>query len=192
MKKLFAVFALMLSMSFAHANTDTRLSGYDNLSDAQKAELAVKVSEMASQQKAPAVPTIGTVEKWAGFGQQIGSALAGTARELGIVANEFIKTPAGQVTMYLVIWKVMGSEVVHVGAGLLILSIFVPLWIYLFRRMCIIKGFNIKTITDDAGKTKNVKVPEFFQPSEVSEERGWMLVILGIILAVSVLTIFTM
>lgn len=190
MKKLLALFALTLSMAFAHAGTDTRLSGYDNLTDAQKAELAVKVSEMAAAQQKPVVPSITTVEKWAGFGQQIGSALAGTARELGIVANEFIQTPAGQVTMYMIIWKVMGSEIVHVGAGLLILFTFVPLWIYLFRRMCLIKGFKVQQIEHE-GKTKNINVPQYYEPRDVSEERGWMFVILGIILGTSVLTIFT-
>lgn len=191
MKKFFALVVLLLSSMVCMAE-DSRLAGYNNLSDAQKAELAVKVAEMASTKKAPSVPTIGTVERWASFGQQIGSALAGTARELGIVANEFIKTPAGQITMVLIIWKIMGSEIVHIVSGLMILAIFLPLWFYMFRRMCVIKGFDFKVVAGGDGQpSKMHKTPVYYTAEEVGDNQVGMIVVLGIILGVSLVTIFT-
>lgn len=189
-KKIILMFALTLSMLSAHAVDDKRLAGYDQLTDAQKAELSVQVQQLAQQSKS-SIPAPSTVERWAGFGQQIGSALAGTARELGVVANDFIKTPAGQVTLYLIIWKVIGNDVAHIGGGLLILAICIPMWFYMMRRLCVVKGFETKFMQDGEGKQKAVKVPVLYNDERGGEFFG-MMVALAAIIGVSLITIFTM
>ena len=59
------------------------------------------------------------IVKWVG----IGKGLAGAAEELGVAANDFSKTPVGQWVAFLIIWHFMGSMVVHVVSGLLLVIV---------------------------------------------------------------------
>ena len=167
MKKLLSMLVLAVAMlpTFAYADTPSVQSQMGKLSDTKRAELALKIAQAVEEEQAATAPILSKVpapaqmEKWASVGEQIGKALAGTARELGVVANDFIKTPAGQITMAMIVWKIMGHEIAQLGMGLLMFFTLVPLWIYMFRRMCIIKSvtYNTTTVDGKSVKTKDVQ-----------------------------------
>ena len=63
----------------------------------------------------------------------MGKAAVGAAREIGVAANEFVGTPLGKITMGVVIYKVVGEEIISAVVGFGILVFFLGLSIVLFR-----------------------------------------------------------
>jgi hypothetical protein len=185
MKKILAAFMLFMTMGFATAAPTP--ADMDKLTDVQKAELALQVAKQVEEQKA-AVQNPQQVKQWVNYGTEVGQALAGAARELGIVANEFIKTPAGQLTMGLIIWKVMGHDIVHVGLALILFFTLVPGWIYMFNRMCVVKGYQYQEYEQD-GKTKTRRIKQYYNTvnDDITGTRFIMGVVLGIIILIVVL-----
>ncbi len=82
MKKILAAFMLFMTMGFATAAPTP--ADMDKLTDVQKAELALQVAKQVEEQKA-AVQNPQQVKQWVNYGTEVGQALAGAARELGIV-----------------------------------------------------------------------------------------------------------
>lgn len=185
MKKIIAAFMMFMAMGLASAAPTP--ADMDKLTDVQKAELALQVAKQVEEQKA-AVQNPKQVKEWVSYGTEIGQALAGTARELGVVANEFIKTPAGQLTMGMIIWKVMGHDIVHVGLALIMFFTLIPGWIYMFHRMCILKGYTCQKYEED-GKQKTRKIKEYYDSSrdDVTGTRLMMGIVLGVMILVIIL-----
>ena len=52
------------------------------------------------------------VEEWAGIGKEIAGAVKDTAAGLSVQANEFIKTPVGEIAMLIIFWKIIGEALV--------------------------------------------------------------------------------
>jgi hypothetical protein len=159
MKQIFTAFVLFMTMTMAMAVTPHDMS---KLSEVQKAELALQVAKQVEE--AGSVTSPKQVKEWVSYGSEIGKAMAGAARELGVVANEFIQTPAGQITMAMIVWKIMGHDIVHVGLALIMFFTLVPGWFYMFNRMCVVKGYEYLTREID-GKTKTIKVKKYYDPT---------------------------
>lgn len=112
----------------ANAAPDPKLSvnsvaqaGFDNLSADQQAQILQSIT--AAQTKETDIAD--KVDKWVNIGERVGKMLGGAAKELGIAANEFVKTDVGRMTAILVVWNYMGNDLVnifvHVGGGLLVM-----------------------------------------------------------------------
>ncbi len=125
MKKLFAI-ALMLfsAVSFAGNTSDAvNSAGFSKLSEAEKAEVIKMVADKAATKEAGMIPQLASedkVEKWVKIGSNIGQGLAGAAKEVGVAVNDFAKTPVGQMTMALIVWHMIGGQLIHVFGGILI------------------------------------------------------------------------
>jgi hypothetical protein len=185
MKKI--ILAFMAFMVMATASAAPTPADMDKLTDVQKAELALQVAKQVEESKA-AVQNPKQVKEWVSYGTEIGQALAGTARELGVVANEFIKTPAGQLTMGMIIWKVMGHDIVHVGLALILFFTLVPGWIFMFMRLCVIKGYRYEDYTVD-GKPKTRRIKEYYNTGrdDIDGTRVMMMIVLGVMLLTIIL-----
>lgn len=184
MKKVLA--AIMLFMTMGLATAAPTPSDMDKLTDVQKAELALQVAKQVEEAKTVKLNKPEEVKEWVNYGTEIGRALAGTARELGVVANEFIQTPAGQLTMAMIVWKVMGHDIVHVGLSLIMFFTLVPGWIYMFNRMCIVKGYRYETYdVDGKPKTRTIKT---YYDSDRDDIHGTR-ILMGLALAVMLLGI---
>jgi hypothetical protein len=90
---------------------------------------------------------------WAGVGKEIGEAVNSSLQAVTVQSNNFAQTGVGKLTVVLVIWKVIGSEFVHIVTGLLELLIFIPLWIWSYRRTCITRAIKLPD--------KTVKIVEY-------------------------------
>lgn len=126
MKLTWLVLPLLLcSMSFAQ-NQDMVSIPRDKLTEQQRAELKMN-----------------NAQSWVGMGKEIGEAVNSSMAAISTQSNNFAQTPVGKLTAMIVIWKVIGDQAIHVFGGLLELLIFVPIWIWSYRRTCITR--RIKT-----------------------------------------------
>jgi hypothetical protein len=115
--------------------------GTVGLSEAQKAELEVQAAKMrqdALAQKSGDIKNVSATvrseaEAWGDLGSNMGKALVGAAKEVGVAANEFAATPLGQVTVAVVVYKVIGQSVIGVLVGVFILLAGLSVAIYLLK-----------------------------------------------------------
>ena len=131
MKRFLAVALMALSFG-AFASTDSsavREAGWNNLTELQKAEITKQVATQAETNKAnptsvaSVLPDAKKVDDWVNVGQHIGQMMGGAAKEVGVAVNDFGKTPVGQWTMFLIVWKVLGATLMHVIGGFLVLIV---------------------------------------------------------------------
>ena len=193
MKKLFAI-ALMLfsAVSFA-GNTANAVNsaGFSKLSEAEKAEVIKMVADKAATKEAGMIPQLASedkVEKWVKIGSNIGQGLAGAAKEVGVAVNDFAKTPVGQMAMVLIVWHMIGAQLIHVFGGILI-------WIV---GIAIIRHMVARAYPSKITYSKEVKnifgnyVVEKSEPIAIADGNaaGWLFAY-GIVLIAGLIAIFT-
>ena len=192
MKKFFAVILMAVSFSaFAGNDSETvRNAGFARLSEAEKAEVIKMVADKAASKDAsvPAALTEDKVEKWVKIGSNIGQGLAGAAKEVGVAVNDFSQTPVGQLTMLLIVWHMIGAQLIHVLGGILI-------WIV---GIAIIRHMVARAYPSKITYSKEVKnifgnyVVEKVEPMAISDDNaaGWLFAY-GIVLIAGLIAIFT-
>lgn len=135
MKMFVAILLVMLSsLSFAVDSRDVDSAGFSNLTQEQKLEILSNIEKMKATTPASLVgtvkeitPTPEAVNEWVEVGNNIGLALAGTAKQLGVAATEFIGTPMGKISIVILIGYLFGNPLIHIAAVLTFLLIALPL-----------------------------------------------------------------
>jgi hypothetical protein len=140
------VFLIVLCLTSTAMAQGLDVSG---LNDKQKAELALKVAEMQETQSD--ITSIESVQKYAEVGQSIAVAIGSCAKELGVAVDDFSKTPVGRLTTALIVWKVIGKDIVHITLGSFILVVGISIWCYQFRKMR-----TDRIVYDENGKKKQI------------------------------------
>ena len=113
--------------AFAQQTTETVTIPVSQLTEAQKTELAKK----ELQEKAD------KYGKWVGIGHELGTAVNESLSSVTSNANAFSQTGVGKITIALVVYKVVGKELIGVMLGLLFFFVGVPIWVWAFYRNCI-------------------------------------------------------
>lgn len=149
-KKLFSVlvaFALALGLIFGFATTAPAQQNQTSVTIDLSKLPADKVAAVMEAQKAannpiPDIPTVEKAKEWVVFGKEIGVVLATVCKELSIGVNDFVKTPVGKITMYMIVWKVMGQDIWHIvgGLGMWVLVTSILIWSYRFFHMTVKVG----------------------------------------------------
>lgn len=144
MKYLLTLLLLFASSSvLAQDITTSDISGFNDLTDVQKAEIAMQIAKTAEANtsnilditdKVSAVNPE-AVDEWVELGGKVGKMLGGTAKELGIAANEFATSPLGFVTMALIVWNYAGEQLYEFIIGSLWFLFLIPIWLLLFFRI---------------------------------------------------------
>lgn len=188
MRNLIVSLALMLMLAFgsvAHAGgltTDT--VNVEGLSEIAQAEVALKAAELRKAAlKKQIIPDVAEVQKYVSVGEQIGKALAVTAKELGIEVNNFASTPVGMIAIFLIVWHFFGNMVVHLMFGAAWFMTLIPVWIYFFKRLVMGR----KEIYNDAGKRTSVE----YNVDASGDTVGTFIITGAVIFAVGVFGIFT-
>lgn len=116
MKKILVMFIAILAMGSINAqNIDTAI--YNKLSDAAKKEIqAAQISTNLEQQ-------MQSYSKVAGIGKEIGISVREGLTAIKDVTVDLSKTDVGKTTMYLIIWKVAGKDILGFVIGILLFSI---------------------------------------------------------------------
>lgn len=176
MKKiLLAISALVLSSSlFAVSIND---AGYDKLTPEQQAQIVQQVAQM--KQQAQDVPVVDQAEKWVNLGANIGKGLAGSAKELGVAVNDFAKTDVGKLTTFLIVYHIVGDDVLHLIGG--VLFIILGVWVTTFIMFRQYPKNNIQVVNGKEYRYRN-KLP--------SDETWGYFISYMIIIAIGVLFAF--
>ena len=82
---------------------------------------------------------ISTAVKYSEIGKQIGVAIGETAKSLNVAVNDFVETPVGKATFFILAWKIAGHDIMRYGVGNFIIFCFSILWIYFYRKNYICK-----------------------------------------------------
>ncbi|HET8686943.1 MAG TPA: hypothetical protein VFM18_09810 [Methanosarcina sp.] len=192
MKRFFLfVFYMLFSMSAFAGITTNNLEGFNDLPEAQKAEIA----QLVAQKKEETAPissdkTLTRLDKYAEVGQRLGVGLVAAAKELGIAANDFVKTPVGKVTAALIIWKVIGNDFLHLFGAFFFFFISPPCIIFVFKRY-MWEYAKEKTLTRTNFKgqtsTKTVLIYEL-----TNDAKSLMIFLLGVSLFIGLISLFSM
>lgn len=139
MKKIATAFAIAL-LSFASAGVAMAQRAAEPPAAVDTSGLsATQVAELnALAEKAREETPIGRAEQaneWVEIGQGIGSGLAAAARETGQVVNEFAATPVGQLTIVIILFKVMGGDIIQLIVGLLYFAVTIPIWYSFYKKL---------------------------------------------------------
>lgn len=130
MKKIIVMLAFTASL-FAISTNDLSHAGFGDLTTQEQADIVKMIADKkAAMEKAkatvPEVPDIETVEKaerWVNIGSSIGKGLASSAHELGVATNKFAESSVGKLTMFLIIFHIIGDTIIHVLGGLFFIII---------------------------------------------------------------------
>ena len=192
MKKFFVAILMMVSISAWAGNTSDAVNsaGFSKLTEAEKAEVIKIVADKASSKDSsvPVALAEDRVEKWVKIGSNIGQGLAGAAKEVGVAVNDFSQTPVGQLTMLLIVWHMIGAQLIHVFGGIMI-------WIV---GIAIIRHMVARAYPSKITYSKEVKnifgnyVIEKVEPMEIDggSAAGWLCAY-GIVLIAGIIAIFT-
>lgn len=173
------------------AESETTITTASALNNQQKAELAAQAAKMVAD-NASGVADVSSaqhIKEWVDIGTEIGAGLASTAKELGIAANDFVKTPVGKLTAAIIVWHFMGSSIIHIMFGSLWLLVVGTVWYFLYRRI----AFKTAVINYEAGKGPNgQKRVTTREPIRLTEgQNGTFIFGSLIIAAIGIITIAT-
>lgn len=125
LKTTLVALAMSLSVSaFAGQYVDT-----SGLTKEQNAELTLQVEKLKAGTATPVAQVTNVSETmrkeasmWGELGGNVGKALVGAAKEVGVAANDFASTPLGKVVTAIVVYKLIGMAMVKliVGSGILL------------------------------------------------------------------------
>lgn len=156
MKKILMIAASFLLMSMGHAaQVDVNDEKY-MLNEEQKGQVLAMIDDLNAKRAAQKGPNTSAVvreeaAKWGELGVNMGRAAVGAAKEVGMAANEFVSTPLGKVTMGIVIYKVIGKDIIKFIMGFSILVFFLT------------TGHNFLRMKRYSGTVEYATVPTFFK-----------------------------
>jgi hypothetical protein len=197
MKSLFLtlLFALLLvpSTVLAQDISVNDLSGFDDLTDVQKAEVAMQIAKTVETNAIDVVSItekVGSVEaadvdEWVELGGKVGKMLGGTAKELGIAANEFAASPLGFVTMGLVVWNYAGEQLYEFIIGSLWFLFLIPIWVLLFFKVAhrTLKYEDVKKVKrDGTAYTVSKPIKGFVRDNEGDPAAAVVLAVVGVVI----------
>ncbi len=193
MKKLLAIALMLVSgLAFAGNTSDAvNSAGFNKLSEAEKAEVIKMVADKAAEKGTGTIPHLATeekVEKWVKIGSNIGQGLAGAAKEVGVAVNDFAKTPVGQMTMVLIVWHMIGAQLIHLFGGILIWIIGIAIIRHMIARAYPSKIKYSKEVKNIFG---NYAI-ESIEPMPIQDDNaaGWLFAY-AIVLIAGLVAIFT-
>lgn len=164
MKYLLAI-ALLLTLQIPTFAATAQVS---NLTDEQAAELELMGERMKSQ-NTNEIPTAEKLTEYAQVGEQIAKAIGAAAKECGVAVNDFVQTPVGKLTTFIIVYKLIGRDLIHYICGV---GFFFVVWLAL-SRICGKRGFKKEIIYDDKGKKSKVLFNNFDSKEERQDFEAW-------------------
>jgi hypothetical protein len=116
------------------------------------------------------------MKRYAEVGEAIAKSLGAAAKEMGVAVNDFMSTPAGTLTVLLIVYHFIGSDLIALFVAGSLIPVVVYMW---FRAVRYIRTDRIER--NEAGKKVAVHYERF------SENQGWSL--FGVTIAFVVLTL---
>lgn len=142
------VFLLLLAFSspvFAQQDTGSVVIPRSALTVDQKALIEQQVLKTK----------IETYGEWVGLGKEIGEAVNSSLSAVTEHTTKFAETKVGKMTMAIVIWKVVGNDLLGVLFAIAMWLAFFPLFVWSFRKNALPYEVKYKEDVDDTGKVTN-------------------------------------
>lgn len=172
---------LLCTGAFSQQQEETVTVPKSMLSKEQIGEISAK----ELQQK------IDTYGKWVGMGHEVGTAVNESLSAVTAQANNFAQTGVGKWTMFVVIYKIIGHDVLGCVFATIFWFVGVPIWLWSYRRYLPHKYLKRKTF-DPTGK---IVLSEEWGTTETTDERnGWCIghwLILALMIVVGCVAIFS-
>jgi uncharacterized protein YxeA len=148
MKKIiFFLLALTVSM-FTVAQTNLSQSEFQKLPvEVQQQILSVKQNATTDQQ-------IENIGKWVGLGKEVGLAVNESLSAVTKTASDFAETDLGKLTVGLVIWKVVGHDILQISFGLLWLILIFGISGFVYHKYAKTRRYLIKETYNEETKVK--------------------------------------
>lgn len=151
--------AVMLSIGVPLSSfADTQLTPVQEAELQRQREQMIAANEGRDGTTPSPREAVKKVNEWVEIGQGVGAGLAGAARELGIVANEFAQTPVGIITISLIVYKVAGGDMVQLLVGFLWMLGVGGTWLFFYRKLW--DPLSVETTYHENGKMAGVKRTE--------------------------------
>ena len=136
MKNILAILALLLSTSaFSAGNSYVDVT---KLSPEQRAEILLQVERTANKGSDPSSISANIRQEagqWADLGKNVGTALVASAKEVGQGVNEFSQTPVGQITTGIIVYKVIGKDILGFIFGLFTIMLGTGIAYYIHKNL---------------------------------------------------------
>ena len=93
------------------------------------------INEQIEEMKAKSVndKVYKQVSKWSELGTNIGSALVATAAQVGVEVNKFAATPLGMITTGVIVYKIIGRDILILSFGSMLITVGLILAVYFMR-----------------------------------------------------------
>ncbi len=98
---------------------------------------------------------IATYGKWVGVGKEIGEAVNSSLSAVTDNATKFADTKVGRTATYLVVWKVVGQDLLGFVIACLLLIVGIPIWAWSYRNALRNRYPIMEEKFDDKGKCVN-------------------------------------
>lgn len=121
------------------------------------------------------------ISQYVGIGKEIGEAVKNGLENVVEVSNKFANTPVGQFTMFMIAWKILGKELLHLVIGIPVYIVLMSLWVHFARRLFF--GRWVKRYVD--GKKQHVFDPPY-EFATGDARAGTALVLMGSALIINV------
>lgn len=152
MKKLLTLVTIILISMVTYSQT--------NLSQEELNKLPIEVQNQIKSVKSvtETQTQVENVGAWVGLGKEVGEAFNGALTAITTTASKFADTKLGKVTMFLVIYKVIGEDIVQIGFGFI--------WLILVFSVTLF-------IHNNYAKDKRLLKKETFNPETKKYDREW-------------------
>jgi hypothetical protein len=139
--KNFLIFLMISIFAFpavANIGADDISPQWNQLTPQQQAEMAQLIAQKAAA-GSTTLPDVEPeeVEGWLKLVDKVGEGLIKLAHDLGVEANELLKTPVGMMTMGLVVYSVMGEQILELATGMIWFFLTFPILVAIFYKMLI-------------------------------------------------------
>lgn len=114
---------------------------------------------------------------WVGVGKEVGEAVNSSLSAIGDNASKFADTKAGRFTMGIVLWKVLGEDILGIFYAFIIVFVALPVLVWSYRKHVSLVVLD-KELFDDKGKVTS----RTYRKLDYSEntERGLALIAHGL------------
>lgn len=150
----------------------------NGLSAEQKALLEQQVANFNLENTKNPISNMETVseqdvERYANIGKNVAGAIGAAAAELNVATNDFMNSPAGALTVFLIVYHFIGADLLTSFLCMILLGVFV---VFHFKYVKWIMTDRIER--DEKGKIRHIYL------EGVSETRSWALCISSIVMAI--------
>jgi len=144
-------------------------NGWNKLTKVQQAAMTLDIAQKTANTSV--IPKqIVDVLSTQGIGKTIGKEIVDLSREIGVGVSEFLHTPIGVLTASVIVWKIIGKDIMHIVGGIVFMvTSLVCLW-RIYVRMCIVKSVETKVVDGGWFGKKTVKIETRYNDHEITTD----------------------